>query len=345
MSEFWKKILKFSALSLLAIFPLFIILGVYIYFDPFRIIRPTEPYFIESNPMYVGWNKSFVSTEAFKNNHDKYKYDSYIFGASLSIGYRAHIWQKYLPGEPSIFHFDASSETLDGVLMKMKFVVKNNERIKNALFILDPMLFKRHNPKNIHLYLQHPDLTEAHDNLYFHWRFFYVFLHSEFVSAYIDLQLNGFKPYMTKKSIFTREFPDYDAKTNEEHYPFYDNVLAVDPESFYKERLAQFKKVYSDTTVTFEPFFDDNIIGKLKEMENILKAEKTSYKIIFPPLYSLQTLSDRDKNIMYEIFGRENICDCSGLNELSVDYHSFYDYISHPRPSTCDKVLSKAYGD
>lgn len=336
-----KDILKFTWLTIIAIVPVIAIIVAYVYIDPFRVLHPSDPYFQPSNPMYVGWNKSFVSTETFKKHHKIEKYDSYIFGPSLSIGYKAQDWKKYLSPESKIFHFDASSETLDGILMKMEYIIKSGEKIKNALFILDPEIFRRDNGYT-HLYIQHPDITQQHDLISFHWCFFKVFLNREFILSYIDLKENGFKPYMKEKNIFTNEFPSYNGITNEENYPFYDIPLKLNEEDFYKSRETLFIRKYQKGII-LKPYFNNDIISKLEKMNEILCSQNTSFKIIFPPLYKLTSLSEKDKNILYHIFNKKNFCDYSGANYLSLDYHSFYDGASHPRPAVCAEILQKAY--
>lgn len=337
-----KDILRFSLLSLVAVIPVIIIVITYLFIDPFRVITPTNPFFVPERPMYVGWNKSFVSTETFRNNHSTEHYDSYIFGPSLSIGYRVDDWKKYISPKSKIMHFDASAESLTGILLKLKYIVAHGERISNALFILDPHIFNRGDISGIHLYAQHPDLTPEPDLIQFHWKFFKLFINRDFLSAYIDLKLNGFQDYMQEKSIFTIEFPDYNGITNEEAYPFYDKILEKDENTFYAPRLKTFNRKYK-TSKILKAYFTPQIVEQLKEIKKILAAQSTNYKIIFPPMYSLETLANSDKTIFYNIFGRENITDYSGANMLSMNIHSYYDAKSHPRPLTCAEILKETY--
>lgn len=333
---------KFSLIVLAASFPLWVLLAFYIWLDPFKVLRPNYPFFKPNTPIYVGTNKSFISVEDYNHNYKNRHYNSFIFGPSLSIGYRAKSWGKYLPADASIFHFDASAETFDGILMKMDYIISKGETIKNALVILDPWIFERINEEYTHLYIQHPDITPQPDYIQFQWTFFKVFLNQQFLSSYIDLKINGFKPYMKEHAVFSDQIINYDPLTNEETNINYDSMLNHDTENYYKMRAEEFVRTYNKTK-ELAPYFDKDIVAKLKRMNEIFHSQNTSFKIILPPFYTLATLAPKDKAILYSIFGRQNICDLSGANALSLDYHSFYDGNSHPRPSTCDKVLRIAY--
>ncbi|MDD2961466.1 MAG: hypothetical protein PHR45_05220 [Muribaculaceae bacterium] len=337
-----RQILHFTLLTLAALSPIYIIIGLYLYLDPFRVIHPDIPYYSIEKPMYVGSNKGFASTETFNANYEKEHYDSYILGTSLSIGYRVNDWKKHLPAHSKAFHFDASAETIDGIILKMEYILAKGEHINNALFILDPKIFGRENKKDAYLYIQHPDLTPEADCLQFHWKFFKVFLNSEFLSAYIDLKINRLQPYMIEGSIFNQDCPTYDGITNEESYPFYDKQIAENSDRFYSTRNIPFER--KDNSEKIIPtYFDTTIKDKIIHIKKLLIAQNTSYKIIIPPLYTLIRLSDEDKSYLDNVFGKENIYDLSGKNKYSLDCHSFYDSYSHPRPEICKHILDEAY--
>lgn len=338
-----KGIKKFCLLSALASLPIWIILIVYICIDPFNVIWAHHPFFEEGKPNYVGWNKGYVSVEAYEYNNPNQHYDSFIFGSSRSIEYQVNDWRKYIPNNSKIFHFDASMETLKGIYDKMKYIHSQREHINNALIVLDPEMLSRKENKDDYLYVPHSDLTAEWDYLSFQWKFLKVFLTQKFIVSYIDLQFNGFKDYMREENIFTEEYPQYNAIANEETYPRYDNMLAKNSSGFYTPaKVHEFNVKLSNGWDTSPQLTNANKNYLKKIMEELI-VNGTNYKIIIPPLYNKQYLNAKDKAILIEIFGADRISDFTGNNEFTNDMHNFYDEKSHPRPVTCRKIMKQAY--
>lgn len=337
------KIYKFCLLSLLAALPVAAFIGIYIWLDPFRIIHTYEPYFSDKDPMHVGWNKSFISTDNFNRHYKKEKYDSYIFGSSRSINYLASDWRPHLPANASIYHFDASSETLTGILYKIKYIKSKGLDIRNALIILDIELLSKQENRDNHLFIQHPDLTPGHDFLKFHITFFNVFRQRAFLKALYDLKRHDFQPYMVETGILTQHNPSYDPITNEERYPAMDSLIRISPEKYYTaERLAPFPKnkeeilapSYLETGST-----SYNILCQIKE--NL--GNNCDYYIIVSPTIKLLKINASDLKALRQIFGTERVFDFSGKNKISEDYHSYYDNKSHSRPEICKILIDSIY--
>ncbi len=80
------------------------------------------------------------------------KIDSYILGNSRSLAFRVNTWKKYLNNNSCCFHFDASGESLYGILRKLEFLSNNNADLKNVLIILDHNILSKTNSQKGHLY-------------------------------------------------------------------------------------------------------------------------------------------------------------------------------------------------
>ena len=78
MKQFFKKLFAFLSIALL---PLLLLLAGYIYYDPFKILKPYKDY---SYP-YVIPNRDYVSTEVFLKNEKQQDYNSFIFGINSNI--------------------------------------------------------------------------------------------------------------------------------------------------------------------------------------------------------------------------------------------------------------------
>lgn len=336
-------IYKFTILSILAALPVAVFIGIYIWLDPFRIIHTYEPYFSDADPMHVGWNKSFVSTDNFNRHYEKEKYNSYIFGSSRSINYLASDWRRHLPDNASIYHFDASSETLTGILYKIKYIKSKGLNIENALIILDIELLPREEDHENHLFIQHPDLTPEHDFLKFHMTFFNVFRQRAFLKALYDLKRYDFQEYMVATGILTLHNPSYDPITNEESYPATDSLIRVASEKYYTpERLSQFPK--NTDEIPTPAYLEAG--GKPYDTLNRIKGElgnNCDYYIIVSPTIKLLRLNPSDLESLRKIFGSGRVFDFSGKNKISGDYHSYYDDKSHSRPEICKILIDSIY--
>lgn len=349
MKSTGNDILRFTKATAIAALPLLLIVLSYVWFDPFRALRPADPFWRAEEPMRVGTNKSMISTFQFDSRHRQSHYDSYIFGSSLSIGYRAADWATYLPDTARVFHFDGSSETLRGILLKMRYVVDEGEALAHALIVMDVEMFRRDNRHPApYLFRQPPQITPEPDLLPFHWSFFRQWLNREFVAAYIDLNLHGLQPYMLERSIFTAEQPDYDPVTNEESYPFYDDAIAADIDSFYARRDSLFRG-YPTEEHTAPPLLTaDTPMGAdnrriIDEMALLLRSQHTDYRIVIAPRLSLERINPADLRLLQDTFGADRITDLSGKNDLSADRRNFYDGHSHPRPEACREALHRIY--
>lgn len=80
----------------------------------------------------------------------------------------------------------------------------------------------------------------------------------------------------------------------------------------------------------------------LEEMMQTFKKHHTDYKIVINPLFDQIKLNPRDLDILREIFGKENVFDFSGTNEITVDCYNYYED-SHYRPHIARNILKRIY--
>ena len=186
---------------LLCLVPLFLILALYICFDPFKVIFSYENYYISDahNSTGVDLDKDYTSTQNLINNLSKYNYDSFIFGSSRSMYYSADEWGNYIHSQ-NTYHFDAFGESILGIYRRVMFLNKQNVKIKHALFVLDYATLKIMDENNFHSPM-HPILS-GHSWMWFELEHFKKFLNAEFFWAYFDFKLNHkIRSYMRKDGL------------------------------------------------------------------------------------------------------------------------------------------------
>ena len=83
----------------------------------------------------------------------------------------------------------------------------------------------------------------------------------------------------------------------------------------------------------------------LKDLELVadaFKRNKTNYKVIIAPLYDQRAFNLRDKALLEKYFGKNNVYDYSGKNELTNYLGNYYEG-SHFKPVVGKKIMQEIY--
>ena len=321
--------------------PIYFLLILYFYFDPFKVLYHYETFYPIGKTRSVVLNYDYVAVETFKNNKKTYKYNSFIIGNSRSRFYEIEEWQKYI-GSNECFHFDASNESLYGILKKLEFLEKHKVQLTNVLLIIDyGVLIQTENTEG-HLFVKHTDLS-GENKLGFQFTFFKSFLNLNFLRAYFDFKRTGkIKRYMERELLLDSTPTDYNVRTNEMKLNYFEKLIRMQPDSFYNaEKLSSFPK-RSVIQTYFPPTIKEKQIEILKQINAIFFRNKSKYKIIISPLYDQVKLDSTDKNILDVLFGKENVYDFSGINKLTQDYLNYYEN-SHYRPHIASRIMGIIY--
>lgn len=326
---------KFCLRTLLAALPVFLFMAFYAIVDPFHIIHPVTSDAQGRDSIIVSNNVGFTSVETYMLYNDQYHYDSFIFGSSMSQNYKASYWQPYLDSTASILHFDASMETLTGIINKMRFLNNHGTTIKNALIVIEVEMLGRQPLEDDILFVQHPATSGASN--WFH-------VHTQFFNAFRDIeQLKyAFSHPASTLSQISDIAPDRIDHLNEMYYGDIDSIIAVCPEKFFTpERLAKRKRTILPSASP--PAIDETVEEQLKTIKDILDKNHTSYIIIVPPRATNPQLKWQDLWVMKTIFGEEKVHDFSGVPEYVNDEKLYYDKAAHLISSKCKILLDSAY--
>lgn len=327
---------------LLFFLPVEVAVGIYFIKDPFMVLYHHDSYYKKDQVQHIILNRDYVNTEFLLATYDKRRYDSYIFGSSRSINYRAADWTKYI-GPASCFHYDASDETLYGIERKIQLLKERNMKVKNALLIMDYYLLRGTENSQGHLFVKHP-LLSGENRIRSQVDFFAAYLNKDFFPAYFDFLMAGHtKFYMLDKGLLCDIPTHYDVATNEVSYPVYDSEIRNVPDVYYKGRMHLFTRFHRDTVQRYAV----RAIGAqqkqlLQNIKQVFTEDNTNYTIIISPLYDQLKLNDSDAYYLRELFGKEHVFDFSGINTMTQDYHNYYDDY-HYTPAIATKVLDRVY--
>lgn len=337
-----KSINKFIFRTIIAIIPLIIIVATYLIIDPFKVVRYYYPYFEpEKWETWLGWNKNWVSVTAYEQGRETYKYDSFIFGSSISIAYKTDEWKKYLPSSASPFHFDGTEEDIQGILDKVQYIDKLNDTIRHALIILEPKTFT-YRPTKRFLRYTPPQIGGWNTYLDFHYTYFLQFINSDFLKSYIPFKITGKPLKYGINDIFPRQQLLYNKITNEEGLELMEGAIDQNPDSAYQENdMAKFpihELHYCQLLI------NDTLQSHLTKISELLKKHKSDYYIVFGPNRKRELLHPDDLNILSEIFTSERIYRYTAIDTIKDDKPYFYDN-NHYRTFVCSAILDSIYNN
>ena len=326
---------KFTLLSLLAATPIIAFVTFYAISDPFHVVHPITKTADGRDSVIVGNNTGFATIETFLTHNKAQHYDSFIFGSSMAQNFKTSYWKPYIDSTASTIHFDASGETLDGIINKMQFLNRHGSQIKNALIIMEERMLHRPVNNNSILYAQHPATTGYHNWFNFHTIFFNAFRNFEI----IDNTLNN-RPLESLNE--DTPIPDRIEIINEYYYAHIDSILAVDPSKFFTpSRLA--KRSYYYLPQPIKPAIDETVEAKLRRIKSLLDKNDTHYIIIVPPCNKRLQLMEEDLWILKSIFGQQHVHNFSSMDKYVGNELYYYDNNTHLISSQCKLLVDSAY--
>lgn len=337
------SITKFCLRTLFAALPVLLFVAFYAIVDPFHTIHPITTDAQGRDSVIVSNNAGFTSVETYLLYNDQYHYDSFILGSSMSQNFKASYWKPYLDSTASILHFDASSETLTGIINKMRFLNNHGSTIKNALIVIEARMLEKVWPiDNDILYVQHPATTSVLNWFNAHTLFFNAF--RDINQVKYALFPSKYKTALQNKGILSTIAPNRIDHLNEMYYKEIDSIIATSPDKFYTpKRIEQMKRTITPTVT--RPAIDEVAQARLVTIKEILDKNHTNYIIIVPPRNTFPQLTWHDLWVMKAIFGEDKVHDFSRHPQLVNNDRAYYDYTGHLISAKCKMLLDSAYSE
>lgn len=328
---------RFIKYCILFTIPFILLFVLYFVVDPFKVIKHYDNYYVQGDIAAV--NRNYVSTMTYINQRERYHYDSFIFGNSRSLFYFEKDWKRHIPSNSVVYHFSESGGSVNGVYNKVKFIDECGERINNALFVIDYDLLYRMEQFEL-LGAMPPQINNNNNFFEFHLTCIKGWFNVKFLMACLDYKLTGkWKPYMKNLITLGRNYKYYNLINNEEPRHIQDSLISIG--EYYDENcLKSFENARGEEESP--SVLDDERIVKLSEIYVVLEKHHSDYKIIISPLYNQTKLNSKDLDILYEVFGKENVFNFSGVNEWTEDYRNYYEN-SHYLPSVASQIMDSVY--
>lgn len=333
---------RFVLLTLLALAPVLLLVAFYLVRDPFHVVKPYKgQVYHPGDTIALTINWGHVTVESFKYFDPQGHFDSFIFGSSLSGYYRIKDWAPHLPAGSRPFHFNASRETLYGIVNKLRWLSSRGVAIKHALIIMeDEMLMRRPLDSDV-LFVQHPSTAREVSWWKFHQLYFNAYRRPELV-AYL-LCPGPMTQRVLDEGYATTDITDRIESINEGYYRWADSVIAVNPGAFYTpEHMAHYRLPLKE--LPCQPKVTASVAALLYEMHSILSQQGTDYHIIIPPHYGYEAIDSSDLYKLEMIFGQSRVHDYSHDPVLGSDLHYYYDD-GHLIAQQCARLIDSAYSE
>lgn len=318
--------------SVLFAMPFWALISLYVYDDPFMVLRKYEVYDsdVMLNEQQVGW-------QIYRNHKDSVHFNSFILGNSCAMAFRCGEWEKYLvPGDRAIRLF-GNAESMKAISLKLRALDREGAEIKNVLMILDRTSLSRFELLTGAGHIL-PAAVSGRNPFTVQLEFLQAFATPDFLFPYLKYRITGnVEPDMKRMNPHGRI---RDSKNNDAFNPR-EKQIEQEGEAYWENRKKEFPERDGTATIA-EPAIFHRQRMVLDEIMEVLRRHGTSIRVLISPDYNQKKLHPDDREILQGIFGKENVYDFSGINEFTEDYHNYYE-AGHYRPLLGNKLLERIY--
>lgn len=299
--------------------PILLLLGMFIYTDPFRTLHPFNPNDVDAT------NREYLSTELFLQNKDKYSYNSFVFSSSKGCGINTYTWKMFINNTTAQpFLFQAWSESLTGIELKMQYLTQNNIPIDHALILLDiPGSFAKGQLSIEALSMKHYIFTQQSKGIY-NALLFYNYCQKP------SRWIKSVKDKLTNKQVSLGS----DSVTNDWQADNYLTYAELPPMDSLKECSNKARKIFyekiknknDDNIEMSSILLNESFKRQLERIKSLLDSNSTDYHIIITPAYCYTStyINDEDLCTLETIFGKDRVHDFS-RHYITRDYNYFTD--------------------
>ena len=297
--------------------PILLLLGVFLYTDPYRTLHPFNPNNIDIT------NREYLSTELFLQNKNIYPYNSFVFSSSRGCGINTYTWKMFLGNTKNQpFLFQAWAETITGVELKIQYLFENNIPIDNALILLDiPSSFAKEQLPTNAMSIKHPMISRQPKWIYNTILFYnYCQKPSQWINSI--------------KSIGNRCPLPSDSVTNDwynDNAVTYATLLPMDSlkgcsQMTRRTFFQDIKNKNVDDIIMSSVLIDDSFKSRLCHIKQMFDEIGTDYHVIITPAYCYTStyINDEDLLKLERIFGQDRVHDFT-RHYITLDYNYFSD--------------------
>lgn len=331
MTSFLKKIILYSI-------PFLVLITCYVVTDPFQNVFYRKVYYFDIMMLARG----NASTKVFLQNKDKYHYDSFIFGSSRSTAHTGKKWATYLSKENVPFSFGAWNESIEGVYRRLNLIDSLKCPVKNAFIVIDidRMFSKSDTLKASDFEDDHYLISEKSRFNYYMHDFLAYLNNPKLILTSIDYKIfKKQRDYM--EGFIGMKESDMDAITNDWEVNS-EKKINADSANYYNIAAAKFYERPKDQRFS-KKLISTNKLNYLNKIEAIFKKHHTNYKIVIAPLYDQIKINKEDLSTLWDVFGKQNVYDYSGINSITNNKYNYHNDVVHYRKKIGDLIFHEIY--
>jgi hypothetical protein len=307
-------------------------MGIFIGLDPMKVFHHYD------SPVTRG---VLMNDRLFKCrflNSTEQEYDSFIFGSSRSNAFKTHNWANHIHSN-NIYHLGVNDESIFGLYGKLFYLDKHGFKIKNALIILDHRLLSLTKNHSAHIFRE-PPIISGESKIEFYKRFFFAFINPKFLYNYSEYIFTG-KINKASKVLWDPGFI-FNYYTGDIFYKQMDCLIELDSVKYYEDKTQVFYK--RDYTDNYAPkiVISEKAEQTLVKIEEIFNKQNTNYRVIITPNYDQKKLHNDDFLLLQNIFGKGNVYDYSGVNNITNEIGNYYEE-RHFKPYIANRLLKDVY--
>ena len=318
--------------------PIFLVLISVLIWDPFKVFFNYDDYYT-NNP--ITGNREDVCVKLLDKTPNNIS--NFIIGSSRSQAYKTSYWSNLI-NQPhnTTFHYDGSGFGLYRTKNAIKYLAENY-KIKNVLLIVDTDFFGEITNNPGHLFIQ-PPIVSNENKMAYYVTFLKASIDLKFIGYNLIYRLTGnyydFMGHHLSKSKKSHTFNNF---TGDIWYA-YDQDIKSDSLSYYSNMISKGVFYNRDIIDSAQPSINKSQMKLLNEISEIVKNNNINLKIVVSPLYNQIKFHDSDISILKNLFGKHNIFDFSGINELTKNISNYYES-SHYKPCVANKIMDSIYSN
>ena len=327
------KLFIFYIKCLLLCLPFLLLVAIYIYEDPFLVLRQYDNYdhcHTELSEGDIGWKK----LNMYRNTRH---YDSFIMGSSCTKAFQTADWNQYIHGRP--FRFFGNSEGLGDLCLKLQALDRlPNQPVKNLLIVTELSFYEKPHPQPGIMHLMPSEVTgktmASYQATYLQGflfpKFLLPYLKYKVTGRYDDASRDGRDGNEAVLRWFTR------GATLQQEREINEMGEGYWQQKHWTKALKQTRKVHLNP-----PVIGADQINKLIQIRDFCRRHQTRLKVIIGPSFDLKQFNAHDLHTMKAILGDSAVYDFSTYEPLR-DYHQYYDP-GHYRRCAGQEILRKVY--
>ena len=318
--------------------PLLLLLGLYVWTDPFKCIHPFDVHDVDNT------NREYLSTELFLRNEKSQQYNSFIFSSSRGCGMNAYRWKTYLSADAHPFIFQAWSETLTGIEMKMSYLDEHQVPLDYVLVMLDiPGAFKKEQLSHEAMTLKHFIFTGKSRLSYNAIQYFNFIQKPSLWMSSVRKKVKGSKTachsdtitndWNKRNKLSFAEIPEQDSLRD---------CSEISRQTFF----SKIEHRRNEGVVVSEPLISKSFEDQLCHIKDILDRNQSDYYVILTPAYCYTNAAAHPDDLekLKAVFGEDRVYDFTGKNEMTDDYNNYTDP-NHFGQRVGWMILESIYGD